>query len=46
MADVVLWNGNLPSYALAENVWIDGEGTTAPTPALQPRSDFVLGFGP
>src|SRR5690606_18053762 len=46
MADVVLWNGNpFSSYALAESVWIDGallyqRGNAA----LQPRSDFILGF--
>ena len=47
MADVVLWNGNpFSSYALAENVWIDGALLyDRANPALQPRSDFVLGFG-
>ena len=47
MADVVLWNGNpFSSYALAENVWIDGALLyQRDNPALQPKSDFVLGFG-
>ncbi|QDW66536.1 amidohydrolase family protein [Luteimonas granuli] len=48
MADVVLWNGNpFSSYALAEKVWIDGAAVyDRNDPALQPRSDFMLGRGP
>ncbi|NLA69068.1 MAG: amidohydrolase family protein, partial [Gammaproteobacteria bacterium] len=48
MADVVLWNGNpFSSYALAEQVWIDGARVyDRADPALQPRSDFMLGRGP
>src|SRR5690606_36088600 len=48
MADVVLWNGNpFSSYALAENVWIDGALMyDRANPARQPQSDFTLGFGP
>lgn len=47
MADVVLWNGNpFSSYALAENVWIDGALLfDRANPALQPEADFTLGFG-
>ena len=47
MADVVLWNGNpFSSYALAERVWIDGaQMYDRHDPALQPRSDFMLGRG-
>ena len=47
MADVVLWNGNpFSSYALAENVWIDGALLyDRANPALQPVTDFSLGFG-
>ncbi|HEY4529522.1 MAG TPA: amidohydrolase [Luteimonas sp.] len=47
MADVVLWNGNpFSSYALAEQVWIDGAKLyDRNDPALQPRSDFMLGRG-
>src|SRR5690554_2711189 len=46
MADVVLWNDNpFSSYALAESVWIDGALLyQRGNPALQPRSDFILGF--
>ena len=45
MADVVLWNGNpFSSYALAEQVWIDGAKMyDRHDPARQPRSDFMLG---
>ncbi len=45
MADVVLWNGNpFSSYALAENVWIDGALMyDRRNPARQPVSDFSLG---
>ena len=48
MADVVLWNGNpFSSYALAEQVWIDGAKMyDRNDPAWQPRSDFMLGRGP
>ena len=47
MADVVLWNGNpFSSYALAEQVWIDGARVyDRNDPARQPRSDFMLGHG-
>ncbi|MGY0650989.1 amidohydrolase family protein [Luteimonas sp. A537] len=47
MADVVLWNGNpFSSYALAEQVWIDGARVyDRNDPARQPRSDFMLGRG-
>ncbi|MBJ6985656.1 amidohydrolase [Luteimonas sp. MC1750] len=47
MADVVLWNGNpFSSYALAEQVWIDGARMyDRHDPARQPRSDFMLGRG-
>ncbi|MGY0561089.1 amidohydrolase [Luteimonas sp. A277] len=47
MADVVLWNGNpFSSYALAEHVWIDGALLyDRANPALQPVTDFSLGFG-
>ena len=47
MADVVLWNGNpFSSYALAEQVWIDGAKLyDRNDPARQPRSDFMLGRG-
>ena len=47
MADVVLWNGNpFSSYALAEQVWIDGAKLyDRHDPARQPRSDFMLGRG-
>ncbi|MGY1458636.1 MULTISPECIES: amidohydrolase [unclassified Luteimonas] len=45
MADVVLWSGNpFSSYALAEQVWIDGARVyDRNDPSLQPRSDFMLG---
>ncbi len=45
MADVVLWNGNpFSSYALAEQVWIDGAKLyDRADPSLRPRSDFMLG---
>jgi len=47
MADVVLWNGNpFSSYALAEQVWIDGARVyDRNDPGRQPRSDFMLGRG-
>ena len=47
MADVVLWSGNpFSSYALAEQVWIDGAKMyDRNDPAHQPRSDFMLGRG-
>ncbi|WP_132998817.1 amidohydrolase [Luteimonas arsenica] len=47
MADVVLWNSNpFSSYALAEQVWIDGAKVyDRNDPARQPRSDFMLGRG-
>jgi imidazolonepropionase-like amidohydrolase len=47
MADVVLWNGNpFSSYALAEQVWIEGARVyDRRDPAHQPRSDFMLGRG-
>ena len=47
MADVVLWSGNpFSSYALAEQVWIDGARMyDRNDPAHQPRSDFMLGRG-
>ena len=47
MADVVLWNGNpFSSYALAEQVWIDGAKVyDRHDPGYQPRSDFMLGRG-
>jgi len=47
MADVVLWNGNpFSSYALAEQVWIEGATVyDRHDPARQPRSDFMLGRG-
>ncbi|MBB1473043.1 amidohydrolase [Luteimonas sp. MC1782] len=46
-ADVVLWNGNpFSSYALAEQVWIDGARMyDRNDPSRQPRSDFMLGRG-
>ncbi len=45
MADVVLWNGNPFSvYAKAEKVYVDGALLyDRDNPALQPRSDFMLG---
>ena len=45
MADVVLWSGNpFSSYALAEQVWIDGARVyDRNDPSFQPRSDFMLG---
>jgi imidazolonepropionase-like amidohydrolase len=47
MADVVLWNGNPFSvYAKAEKVYVDGALLyDRDNPALQPRSDFMLGRG-
>jgi imidazolonepropionase-like amidohydrolase len=47
MADVVLWNGNpFSSYALAEQVWIEGARVYDRNDAArQPRSDFMLGRG-
>jgi imidazolonepropionase-like amidohydrolase len=46
-ADVVLWNRDpFSSYALAEQVWIDGARMyDRNDPSRQPRSDFMLGRG-